>query len=345
MLLLLSCAPAAVRVTAVDELGPMEVPDGILGRDGGVSGRLGDRSWWVYGDTVVDEAGTFPSTWRNNSAAWTTDGDASDGLGDWDQPLDADGAPDEFFPRTDAEAEFDDAHFDDGDCADPCGARYAIWGGAPLEDDVTGLAFVPYAQVYSEPGDWNFWLTGTSVATMSPGDEHPTRPVTDAGLDEPTLLFDAATEGEYAIGVVDDGWVYLYSCSGGVGDGQCRVARAATGSATTRSAWRAWDGDAWSSDFAAAAPLFAGSPNLTIQWNAAFSVWTAVYLDWSTIVLRTAPELTGPWSDPVDVASPDGDDLRHALGHAELDQDGGRVVYISYLVDTFHLLRVELEAS
>lgn len=345
LLLLTACTAPSVRVVAVDELGEMSAPDGIVGRDGGVSARLGDVAWWVYGDTVVDEAGTFPNTWRNNTAAYTADFDAADGVDGWSQPLDADGAPDEFFPRTEDEAAYNDAHLDDGDCEDPCGARYAIWGGAPLWDDLTGQAFLPYGQVQSAPGDWNFWINGTSLATMAIGDLHPTRPTTDATLDDPTLLFDADAEGEYAIGVVSDGYLWLYACSGWPEDGLCRLARAPTDAVLTRSAWRAWDGDAWSGDITEAKGLFAGSPNLTVQWDAAMGVWIAVYADWGTIVLRTAAELTGPWSETLTVATPDGDDLRHAGAHAELQEDDGRVIYVSYLVDTFHLLRVELEAA
>jgi hypothetical protein len=49
-------------VLSVEELGDMEQPASIRGRDGGVSGRFQGRSVWVYGDTVATLRGTYPNT-------------------------------------------------------------------------------------------------------------------------------------------------------------------------------------------------------------------------------------------------------------------------------------------
>lgn len=342
-LALVACAPPAeVVVEGVESLGPMPTPPEIVGRDGGVSGRFGGRSVWVYGDTVATEAGTFPNTWRNNSMSWTTDLDSADGLDGFVQPVDSAGAAAEFFPRTADEAAFNAAHLDDGDCADPCGARYAIWGGGPVEDG--DRAWLSYAQVHAEPGDWNFYPVGNSLAVWTDVDAGPQRPEVDSPMDDPTLLFDSAAEGEFGPGLhVSGDTLGMYSCSGGPwGDKQCRLGRAPVDQALVRSAWTFWDGEGWTDEVAAAAPLFAGSPNLTVDWNPYLGRWVAVYADWGTIRLRTAPAPEGPWSREVVVFTPSEPDVHHAADHPELAAEDGRILTVSYLADTFYLLRVTL---
>jgi hypothetical protein len=333
--------PPAAEVVAVTELGPIEQPAAMRGRDGGVSGRFAGRSIWVYGDGVAAAAGTYPNTWRNNTMSWTTDATAADGLTGFVQPLDAAGAAREFFPQTADEAAFNAAHVDrgNGTCAAPCGARYAIWGGGPLEV-APGRALLSYGKIYAEPGEWNFRYVGTSIATWTSFEAGPQRPTVSGGP-EPTLLFDAR-EGEFGIPAIADGFYYLFSCSGPHDDG-CVLGRAKLDDVLRRAAWEFRSADGWTADVRAAAPLFDGSPNLTVHHSAHLGRWLAIYLDGGTIVMRTAVALDGPWSDPGEVFTPREDDAMHAHAHVELQERGGGVEYLSYLADTFRLLRVELE--
>jgi hypothetical protein len=344
-----ACAPAAsaeLRVERVEALGVIEAPPGIVGRDGGVSGLFRGRSVWVYGDSVTTTAGTYPSTWRNNTMSWTEDLDGSDGLDGFVQPTDALGAPREFFPRTAEEAAFDEAHFDHGDgtCADPCGARIAIWGSGPLEDPERDRALLTYAEVYAEPGAWSFTIRGTSIAVWEDFDAGPTRPMVSSPLDDPYLLFDGEAEGEYAIPAIHEDALYLFSCSGGPeGSSGCRLARAPLGRVLERDAWVFRASDGWSPHASEAAVLFEGSPNLSVHWNEHVGRWLAFYLTWGKIVVRTAPALEGPWSEETEVYVPPEGDAIHGLAHAELQQEDGRVEHISYLAEEFRLLRVMLE--
>ena len=56
----------------------------------------------------------------------------------------------------------------------------------------------------------------------------------------------------------------------------------------------------------------------------------------SSVVLRTAPALTGPWSEPVEAFRCKDAELDPALGcyagkeHPEWAEQGGRVVYLTY---------------
>jgi len=73
-------------------------------------------------------------------------------------------------------------------------------------------------------------------------------------------------------------------------------------------AYRYWDGAAWVEGHENAA-VIASAPvgELSVAWNAYLQRWIMTYLDEvrRAIVLREAPELTGPWSKPVTVVSAD----------------------------------------
>jgi len=349
----LGCAgnDADVRVGSVKSLGVMPTPMGIVGRDGGVSGRFQGRSVWVYGDSVTTDAGTYPNTWRNNTMSWTDDLDASDGIDPLEQPCDETGAPREFFPRTEEEEAFNAEHLDHGDgtCdatdGEPCGARIAIWGSGPVQDVERGRALLTYGKVHAAPGEFNFSIVGTSLAVWTDFDQGPVRPLVDGTLEDPRLLF-SPTEGEFAIPAAHDGFLYLFSCSGsGAAAHTCRLARAELEHVLERSAWRfrgANVGD-WVETADRAAPLFEGSPNMTVHFNEQVGRWLALYISWGKIVLRTAPEPGGPWSDELEVFEPPEDNALHALAHPEFQEQRGKVEYVSYLAENhFHLLRVEL---
>jgi hypothetical protein len=60
-------------------------------------------------------------------------------------------------------------------------------------------------------------------------------------------------------------------------------------------------------------------------------------------VLRSAPELEGPWSDEVLLYEPREDNAMHAQLHPEFSKGAGATEYVSYLAENrFRLLRVQL---
>lgn len=335
-----------VEVVSLRELGEIETPSTIVGRDGGDSGSFGGRSVWVYGDTVATEAGTYPSTWRNNTMSWVADTDAADGITGFVQPVDSLGAAREFFARTADEVAFNAAHFDhgDGSCAAPCGARHAIWGSAPVADPDRGRAVLSYGKVYAEPGAFNFYLIGTSFAIWETFDVGPRRLEVVSGQGDPTLVFDAATEGEYgtATTILGDE-IYAFACSGGPAkDGACRLARAPIDGMLDRRAWRFRGDDGWSADVADAAVLFHGSPNMSVAYIEAVDRWVALYMDWDAIELRSAEAIDGPWSGPETIFVSHRDGSPHAHLHTEFAEQDGAVQYVSYLAEAFRLLRIEI---
>jgi hypothetical protein len=70
--------------------------------------------------------------------------------------------------------------------------------------------------------------------------------------------------------------------------------------------YRYWTGRDWVADPFAARPVLPGPVGeLSLQYNTFRGAWLATYLDEhrAAIVLRSAPELTGPWGEPVVLVS------------------------------------------
>jgi hypothetical protein len=206
-------------------------------------------------------------------------------------------------------------------------------------------ALLSYAVVYSEPGEWNFYPVGQSLAVWEHPDLPPERPPIVGRDDAAVWLFDSAVEGEWGPGLhVKDGFVAMYSCSGGPWeDRQCRLARAPVDEALDRRSWRFFDGAGWSEDVADAAALFEAGPNVSVQYHAGIGRWLAIYMDWGAVHARTAPAPEGPWSRPLVVYVPREADAMHASGHAELD--GPDTSALSYLAEGgFYLVNVTWRA-
>jgi len=69
-----------------------------------------------------------------------------------------------------------------------------------------------------------------------------------------------------------------------------------------------WSGTDWVSDLDSAAVIVpAPVGELSVAWNDYLSRWIMLYLDEPRhgIVMRTSPDLTGAWSDPIMVVSSD----------------------------------------
>ncbi len=354
----MSCAPAPeVNVVASRDLGPLETTDAVRARDGGYSARFGDRTVWFYGDSILSVEGEDGESWRDNTWSWSEDLDASDGVTGFVEPVDGNGAPEEFFPETDDEATFNAAHKGD-DCEDPCGARKVLWPMDPVYDAERDRMLVFYVKIYGEPGEWNFYSMGFGVAVWEDPDQPPTRPEVAPGTDEPTLLFTDEAHGFGAAALAVDDWLYTYACepASGVWGKPCRVARVPFADVLERDAWRFWDGDAWVDDPDDAATVFEGNSQLSVHHSPFLGRYLAIHIDGLTdkAVLRTAPAPEGPWSqaEHAFTAEPShGDTFVYCgVGHGELMGDRGRLEYVSYYRSTadwegeIRLVEVELGA-
>ncbi len=87
--------------------------------------------------------------------------------------------------------------------------------------------------------------------------------------------------------------------------GGVRLRRVARDALFDPAAYRYWDGSGWVSDRHAAATVVpAPAGELSVAWSETHGLWLMMYLDETkaAIVLRTAPDLVGPWSAAQTVA-------------------------------------------
>lgn len=291
--------PAEVTVRAASEVFVLPQNAVITGRDGGQSGVVFGKSVWAYGDTVLvtpDEAGT---NWHHNSFSFTSDFNASDGIDEFSEPVDGAQAPLYLVPPTEDEEAFNGAHRGDTCAEKPCGARYGAWPGQPVFDEANNRAIIPYGLIYAEPGEFNFHGVGYGFALWNDFHAPPERPVIAKGTPHPTLLF-REEEPNYGISpVIRDGFLYAFSCEGDGFTKPCTVGRVRVEKLQEHSAWEFWDGDTFVSDMDDAEELFDGADIMTLHFNEHVGRWMVIYSEPGTndAVVRTAPEIWGPYSD------------------------------------------------
>jgi len=335
-LCLAACGPSpAAEVAEAREVGIVPRPATIAGRDGGGSVLAWGRSVWLYGDTVLRSADADGLTWHDNSFSFTTDLDPSDGLS-FDERTDAAGAPVPFVAPTQAEAAYNAAHRGDPCAQTPCGAREAVWPGAPVYDAARDRVLAFYGLIRGEPGEWNFYGICQSLAVWDHFESAVKRPEFAPGHERPTCLF-GQDEPAFGAGAAIDGeFLYSFGCEKDFVSFRCKLARVPLGTVTVRAAWRFWDGDGWSADLGAARPVMDGAPSMTVWHDPRMKAWAVLHSAplSNDVTLRTAPDLAGPWSSPLHVFTAD----RHttegwvydAQAHPEMAADGGRVHYVSF---------------
>ena len=122
---------------------------------------------------------------------------------------------------------------------------------------------------------------------------------------------DAIWKGDTNFGqaalVQHNGYVYVMGIHGGRFGGVA-LARVLPDDILNMSAYRYWDGTTWNTDLASAAIVVpAPVGELSVAWNDYLGRWIMTYLDepQHAIVIREAPDLTGPWSNTTVVVSAD----------------------------------------
>lgn len=106
----------------------------------------------------------------------------------------------------------------------------------------------------------------------------------------------------------------------------------------------------WSDTFAPTACLFSDVPNeMSSSWNEHLGCFISLttYRRDNVLVIRTAPALTGPWSEPQVVFRPErtSDEALFNAGkeHPEFAREGGRVTYMTFIDSTVyrpHLIEI-----
>lgn len=325
--------PPAVQVTGSREIGIVGQSALIVGRDGGWGVRLWDHEVFLFGDTFVSKADVDGSSFHSNSFSFTDDTNAADGITGLADRLDPAGSPQPLITPTADDAAFIAAHRGDNCAQKPCGARWATWPGATVFDPGGHRALISYGLIYAEPGAFNFHGVGQSLAVWSDFSQQAVRPVAGRCQDHPTLLFCQDEPAWGSAMVVQGDQLFAFACPGN----QCMLARVPLSQALDRSAWQAWDGSAWQPSLTAAQSLFAGAPILRVFFNQHAGAWMAVYSEplSDDVSYRTAPALTGPWSDAgrlfvADHKQNDGGWTYDSLVQPDYQQDSGQTIYVTY---------------
>lgn len=317
---------ALLRVVSAVDLGALRHPDAPTG-DGGISGRVGARILWTFGDTFLTTPAADGSTLRTDTAGWA----------DPRRPLlirqrveAATGAPLQLIPFDQAEAAFNRDHRAQGE-------RIALWPMSVV-DGGDGLGDVYYQRVDVRPGVLNYRLLGVGVARVHAGAARAER--------LPGLLFGAGEPQFGTASFVDRGVLYTYACRPVSLSAVCSVARAPASRRAERAAYRFWDGRGWTADAGRASESIPGSTTgFSVAWNPHLRAYLAVYSRplADQVMARTAPSPRGPWSAETllltGAPGPAGSYDYFGIQHPELAADGGRRILVTYshLLDAVHV--------
>ncbi|SDI48752.1 protein of unknown function [Actinokineospora alba] len=248
------------------------------------------RTFVVFGDTYGpgwrgDGAGTDDDTdWRCNVLAIVAERDLDHGLKIESVVAQDDGMARQIIDRDAESVE---------ETVIPC---------AGIEID--GVHYLHYMSVRNW-GPQGKWVTNyAGIAFSRDGGRTWDKPwrsrwINRAEHDHPFQMGAFAQQGEhlYLLGTPNGRW------------GDTHLARVSTKDILEPAAYEYWTGETWHpKDPFAAKPVFTGPvAELSVLYSTHFNRWIALHLDESkaAIVLRTAEELTGPWTDGQVVA--DGD--------------------------------------
>jgi len=310
-----------LAIAAVEDLGLLPLPSAVaVGRDGGQSGTLGGKVLWTFGDTFLTARNPIDnSNVLSATSGWSSVADPLT----LTEPVDANGFPAQLIPYTPSELAANQA--------DPFNG-WALWPGI-MVDSGGSEGVVVFQRIkrtdgsgYASQGVGTARITvDATVASRTPGD-----------------LF-APPERLFMPQFVHDSIVYAWACeSVGFLNTGCRLARAPVASADLRGAYEFYDGSEWQPNAAAAQVVIdhvGGAPS--VSWNPHLGRFLAVgeQILSSTVLLRTADRIEGPWSEPVTIEAgttgilaptSEGATNYITLEHPELRALDGTSIVISY---------------
>jgi Domain of unknown function (DUF4185) len=327
--------PPGFRVVSYQQLGLVPQPSVVQGRDAARSALLWGRSVWTFGTTVLNKAGADGKNWHINSFSTTNDLLGNDGLIGFSEKLDSAGVPARILEPTPDEAEYNANHAGEPCRIPPCGAYYDSRPAESVWDAARGRSLVFYHLAFLEPGSER--RLGQSIAIWSSLETTPDRPAVSQG-EHPTLMFGDSEPAFGAAAQVIGNDLYAFSCEPDPAklNSPCLLARVSLDEVLSRPSWTYWDGAQFSSELADAAAVFTGNAVMTVVRSTLLDRWLAIYAEPLTnaIMARTAAELTGPWSDQVEIfktptPGPDRWTFDATL-HDEYTENDGRTLYLSY---------------
>ncbi len=298
-----------VRVQSTKELGPLQMPQHLVGRDGGQSVLLsGGTIQWIFGDSFFDRLATDGLQYRTNTATQSTVAMPLETT----EPLDANGVSYQFISFTPEEKKFNDS------TNDPTN-RIALWPtGIVTTGKSNALVFFTKLHIASTWTDF-----GIGVAHYKSGQS--------VAIRNADLLFHYP-EPNFEKPFIYNGYMYCY--------GQLRnklgagIARAPVAMAEARSAYEFWNGTVWVTDVNAAAAILDVTPG-SVSYNPYFKLLIDVYDEPfnNTAFIRFANNPEGPWSSKQMLYNtlPPSSGFNYIINeHSELSKNNGKTIVISY---------------
>lgn len=257
------------RVTGAGSSGETAARWNVVGTDLGHPFVLDGRLGLVFGDTFEVEAPSGPG-WRSNVLAWVDDH-----------------SPGRLVITDMHEARPGQAGELIGSLKLDGWEQTVIPTDSIAVDDRIVLHVMSIA-CWGQPGTWVVRRSGLVVSDDGGESFHRV----------PTARWPAGSGFAQVAFVPGDDWIHVFGLPEGR-DGPARLARVRPNELLDGSAWRYWDGEDWSPRESDAVQVV-GPPigELSVAWNPHHQRWLMLYLDLSRggVVMRTADELTGPWS-------------------------------------------------
>lgn len=204
---------------------------------------------------------------------------------------------------------------------------------------VASRMFLHYMSVktWDKPGHWT--LNHAGLAYSDDDGQNWTK--------DPHMVWPAESNfGQVAI-VEHEQYLYFFGIPGGRYGG-LQLARVEPSAILDKTAYHYWDGNAWQANNPGAAVTLVPAPvgELSVRWNSYYKKWLMMYLNDPRyrIVLRTADQLTGPWSAELDIVTGEQYPQLYAPYMTPLWNDGPDIFYTMSLFGPYcvHLMRTRL---
>lgn len=202
--------------------------------------------------------------------------------------------------------------------------------------------FLHYMSVntWGRPGHWTLNYSGLAYS-----DDDGQNWTKDENMTWPA----ESNFGQVAI-VENEDYLYFFGIPGGRYGG-LQLARVRPQAILDKTAYHYWDGSAWQANHPGAAATIVPAPvgELSVRWNSYYKKWLMMYLNDPRyrIVLRTADQLTGPWSAEQVIVTGEQYSQLYAPYITPLWNDGPDIFYTMSLFIPYHvdLMRTRLERA
>ena len=320
--------PDPPPVVAVVEMGLVKQNAFVQCRDGTYSAMVGKKAIWTFNDTCLTSGGVLGDQFIDNTLAWNTKLDASQGITLNKDKKDADGVPVRFVPFTANEIAFTAARTRATrsrsgratSCDDPARKRELIFFGAVYRGNRRRLQRRRRRHRGRRPDVHD---------RHPPGPEpRPERARAELHVVGRRAVVHRRLRARRR---------HAVRCYGGQGVGlvtHVHVARVPLADALDKTKWTYWDGTQWSAKNQKLATVYqGGAAGDTIFWDDYLGEFVTVYQPFQSndVYYRVANHPEGPWSAAAYMfTAQQGTDPSYAARvHTEYQEGGGQVEYVT----------------